>query len=40
MIEYEELKADIDRYLMEQFKYRKSLIHLKLNTFTIRKIAI
>ena len=28
MIEYEELRADIDRYLMERFKYRKSLIRL------------
>lgn len=28
MIEYEELKADIDRYLMERFKYRKSLVRL------------
>jgi len=28
MIEYEELRADIDRYLMERFKYRRSLVHL------------
>ena len=28
MIEYEELRADIDRYLMERFKYRKSLVFL------------
>lgn len=28
MIEYEELRADIDRYLMERFKYRKSLLRL------------
>jgi len=28
MIEYEELRADIDRYLMERFKYRKSLVYL------------
>lgn len=28
MIEYEELRNDIDRYLMEHFKYRKSLICL------------
>ncbi len=28
MIEYEELRADIDRYLMECFKYRKSLVRL------------
>lgn len=26
MIEYEELRADIDRYLMDRFKYRKSLV--------------
>lgn len=28
MIEYEELRADTDRYLMERFKYRKSLVRL------------
>ena len=28
MAEYEELRADIDRYLMERFKYRKSLVRL------------
>lgn len=28
MIEYEELRADIDCYLMERFKYRKSLVFL------------
>ena len=28
MIEYEELRADIDCYLMERFKYRKSLVRL------------
>lgn len=28
MIEYEELRADIDHYLMERFKYRKSLVRL------------
>ena len=28
MIEYEELRADIDRYLMERLKYRKSLVRL------------
>lgn len=28
MIEYEELRAEIDRYLMEHFKYRKSLVRL------------
>lgn len=26
--EYEELRTDIDRYLMERFKYRKSLARL------------
>ena len=31
MIEYEELRADIDRYLMERFKYRKSLVCLTVN---------
>ena len=28
MIEYEELRADTDRYLMGRFKYRKSLVRL------------
>ena len=28
MIEYEELRAEIDHYLMERFKYRKSLVCL------------
>lgn len=28
MIEYEELRTNIDRYLMERFKYRKSLVYL------------
>lgn len=28
MIEYEELRADIDCYLIERFKYRKSLVRL------------
>lgn len=28
MIEYEELRADIDCYLMERFKYRKPLVRL------------
>lgn len=31
MTEYEELKADIDCYLMERFKYRKSLVWLTLD---------
>lgn len=26
MTEYEELRADIDRYLMERFKYHKPLV--------------
>lgn len=28
MIDYEELRTDIDRYLMERFKYCKSLVYL------------
>ena len=28
MIEYEELRTDIDRYLMERFKYHRSLVYL------------
>ena len=28
MIEYEELRNDIDRYLMERFKYSKPLVYL------------
>lgn len=31
MIEYKELKTDIDRYLMERFKYRKSLVRLTMD---------
>ena len=38
MIEYEELRADIDRYLMERFKYHKSLVYLTIdNVITIRR---
>ncbi|WP_287565189.1 GNAT family N-acetyltransferase [Parabacteroides sp.] len=38
MIEYEELRADIDRYLMERFKYRKSLVRLTMdNIITTRR---
>ena len=38
MIKYEELRADIDRYLMERFKYRKSLVHLTVdNVITTRR---
>ena len=31
MIEYEELKTKIFRYLMERFKYRKSLVRLTMD---------
>lgn len=31
MIEYEKLRTDIDRYLMERFKYRKSLVSLTMD---------
>lgn len=38
MIEYEELRADIDRYLMERFKYRRSLVYLTVdNVIAIRR---
>lgn len=37
MIEYEELRADIDCYLMERFKYRKSLVRLTGNVITTRR---
>ena len=38
MIEYEELRADLDRYLMERFKYRKSLVRLTVdNVITTRR---
>ena len=38
MSEYEELRADIDRYLMERFKYRKSLVRLTVdNVITTRR---
>ena len=38
MIEYEELKADIDCYLMERFKYRKLLVcPTEDNVFTIQR---
>ena len=32
MTEYEELRADIDRYLMKRFKYRKSLVCLTMDS--------
>lgn len=31
MIEYEELRADIDHYLMKRFKYRRSLVYLTID---------
>ena len=38
MIEYEELRADIDHYLMERFKYRRSLVYLTVdNVITTRR---
>ena len=38
MIEYEELRADIDCYLMERFKYCKSLVYLTMdNVITTRR---
>lgn len=38
MIEYEELRADIDRYLMERLKYRNSLVRLTVdNVITSRR---
>lgn len=32
MIEYEELRAEIDHYLMERFRYRKSLVRLTVDS--------
>ena len=37
MIEYEELRADIDCYLMERFKYRKSLVRLTVDNIIITR---
>ena len=38
MIEYEELRKNIDRYLIERFKYRKSLVYLTVdNIITTRR---
>lgn len=38
MIENEQLRADVDRYLMERFKYRKSLVYLTVdNVITTRR---
>ena len=41
MIEYEELRNDIDRYLMERFKYRRSLVYLTVdNVLPPEEIAV
>ena len=38
MIEYEELRTEIDRYLMERFRYRKSLVRITMdNIVTTRR---
>ena len=37
MIEYEELRAEIDRYLMERFKYRKSLVWLTVDKIIVTR---
>lgn len=37
MIEYKELRNDIDRYLMERFKYRKSLVCLTIDNVIITR---
>lgn len=38
MIKYEELRTEIDHYLMERFKYRKSLVWLTVdNIITTRR---
>ena len=38
MIENEQLRADVNRYLMEWFKYRKSLVYLMVdNIITTRR---
>lgn len=38
MIEYDELRVDIDRYLMERFKFRRSLVYLTVdNVVTTRR---
>lgn len=37
MIEYEGLRADIDRYLMERFRYRKSLVRLTMDNIIITR---
>ena len=37
MIENEQLRADVDRYLMERFKYRKSLVYLTVDNVIITR---
>ena len=37
MIEHEELRNNIDRYLMERFKYRKSLVSLTIDNVIITR---
>lgn len=37
MIEHEELRNDLDRYLMERFKYRKSLVSLTIDNVIITR---
>lgn len=37
MIEYEELRKDIDHYLMERFKYRKSLVRLTVDNIIVTR---
>lgn len=37
MIEYEDLRAEIDRYLMERFKYRKSLVWLTVDKIIVTR---
>ncbi|WP_373246956.1 GNAT family N-acetyltransferase [Bacteroides thetaiotaomicron] len=37
MIEYEELRADIDRYLMERFKHRKSFVWLTVDNIIVTR---
>ncbi len=40
MIVYEELRNDIDRYLMERFKYRKSLVRLTVDNALPEETAV
>ena len=39
MIEYQELRNDIDRYLMERFKYRKSLVCLTVDNISATPVS-